>query len=452
MPSAAPAMGTSAPTIAAQLSPSGAATAAEAQAPMMTQASRTVPTTAQHANTALPYQSESDTDAQGTPSSANRDLTGFNKNPAQNNGMTPREKHRRDRGRDYCQSHKDSDSESSYSKRGRPRRRTQQVVTIKTKGYSGQDQSYNLDNFTEYLEQQDRYYQWTEQEYVEHALICLTGPALTCVSENVTPITNWEQLKKLLHATLEPDGSEITYLHQLNTMRLKKDESLSCYTDRIKRIGKLAYPDIKLIPREKMLVKVFTAGLNNSDVTKAIAFQQVRTLNDALRVAASDPAPAEANTGDAITAVKTALKKPTVQIAQVSSDQVDHLTGRLLDVLQAVGAREIDARQPRYRRDQTPPANRYYESREARDQTPPPRRYSYESREAAVSNPPTRQQYGERRSPGPSYNNRPRERSKSPAPGYTRYDSSQSPGRAYQNRPRSTSVDRRAVCYKCRML
>jgi hypothetical protein len=350
---------------------------------------------------------------------------------------------------------KDSDSYSdnySITSNQKPtKRQSGQRVQIKPKYYSGQNPSFNLEDFNEYLNQQNRYYDWSQMEFVEHALVCLTGPALNCVSENDLPITTWKQLRILLHKTLEPDGSEIKYLHQLKTMYLRKDESLSSYTDRIRRIGKLAYPDIELLPRENMLVTIFTTGLNITDVTKAIAFQQVQTLNEALRVAASDPTPVDIPSGDPPIAIKTALKKPTVQIAQVSDDQVDNLTDKISSiVMQAVGARESSAPQNRYRRDQTPPARQYYESREARDPTPPPRRYSYESREANISTPHNRQNYGEHRSPGPSYNNRSRERSQSPGPGYRGRDNNQSTRPAYKTRPRSTSVDRRAVCYKCR--
>jgi hypothetical protein len=202
-----------------------------------------------------------------------------------------------------AQFNNDNCSVSGAKKRTRSNSKSQ--VLIKSKNYSGQDQAFNLEDFTEYLEQQKRYYDWSDEEYVEHALICLTGAALNCVSENEEPVTTWTQLRKLLHDTLEPDGSEVKYLHQLKTLYLKKDESLSSYTDKIKRIGKLAYPGIQLVPREKMLIQVFTDGLRNPDVTKAIAFQQVRNLNHALRIAASDPNPINHPSGETPENIKT---------------------------------------------------------------------------------------------------------------------------------------------------
>jgi hypothetical protein len=125
--------------------------------------------------------------------------------------LTPRALCGRQRGRDHeSQTDADScsDTFSETSSARRRRRRKEDKVPLKSHVYSGQDQSFNLEDFTEYLSQHERYHGWTEKEFLEHALICLTGPVLTCVSENERRITNWKQLRQLLHDTLEPEGND----------------------------------------------------------------------------------------------------------------------------------------------------------------------------------------------------------------------------------------------------
>jgi hypothetical protein len=326
-------------------------------------------------------------------------------------------------------------------------------LPIKIKNYTGQDPSFNLEDFTRHLEQYERYYKWTNSNFVEHALVCLSGAALSCMKDHEEEITNWPQLKDLLQKNMEPEGYEIRYLGQLNNITLRKGENLSDYADRVKRLGKLAYPDIRPRPREKMLVKIFAAGIKNDDIRKAIAFQQIRTINDALRIAASDPDPeqdeGEGAAGNATPASRTALKKTTVHMAITPPpDPLAAITDGMSRILQAVSQpKEPETRQSRYRRDQTPPAPRYYDSREGRESTPPPYRHGYEKREAGFSRPQIRERYGNSRSPSHPYQ-RNREQSRSPAPYYRRAGDNQ-PRQSYHDRPRSRSADRTQTCFKC---
>jgi hypothetical protein len=302
--------------------------------------------------------------------------------------------------------------------------------------FTGQDSNFTLSDFEIYLDQQNVYQHWTENEKLEHAFVCLAGPALHCIADSGFHADSWESLKATLKTALEPEGSEAKYLDELNRLCMEPKDTLQVWSEKVRRLGKLAYPDIPEKPRESMLVKKFCDGLNNEHVTRAVAFQHVRTLQGALWVAASDPNPSKVSS----------LKKPTVNIAQTEVNDTDKIADKLSAiVLSAVEKTEQGEYRKRYRRDQTPPAKFNSPDRYSKSQ-------SYQKHDR-----PYNDRYDSSRETRYSNNGSYRDRSNSPGwqrkeatpNSYSTYGNSRSPAR-YQDRQRAVSSERETACYKCR--
>jgi hypothetical protein len=268
--------------------------------------------------------------------------------------------------------------------------------------------------------------------------MCLAGPALHCIAESGFNAETWHSLRETLKSALEPEGSEAKYLDELNRLSMDPKDTLQIWSEKVRRLGKLAYPDIPDKPREVMLVKKFCDGLGNEHVTRAVAFQHIRTLQAALWVAASDPSPNKV----------TNLKKPSVTIAQVEVNAVDKVADKLSAIiLGAVEKTEQSDYRGRYRRDQTPPA-KYNGSDHS---------YSKNTSSYQKYDRPYRERYDSGQNGRYSNNGSYRDRSSSPGwpkrettpERFSSYGNNRSPARN-QDRQRTRSSERETACYKCR--
>jgi hypothetical protein len=181
------------------------------------------------------------------------------------------------------------------------------------KEYSGEDPKLPLDSFIRHVEAQSDYHDWAPRQTARIAKVHLMGDALACVEDTTEPTVKWEELKKVLRQRFCPPGQEPVHRARLSTRMKKAEETLAQYAAELRKLGKLAYPELAAGARNSILADVFIRGQGNEKFKESAYLFEVGTLEKAVRLAQA------AETGEQASMLNSNPRKPVVRLLEPAS-------------------------------------------------------------------------------------------------------------------------------------
>ena len=154
------------------------------------------------------------------------------------------------------------------------------------KDFSGQDSTFTFEHFVHHVEALSAYNRWSEEDVAKIVEVHLIGEALDCVSDSPKDKNTWADLKDILHDHFRPEGREPLYRTQLYNRKCGKEETLAQYATALRQLTKLAFPGSNNNSQtQSILVDLFVKGQGSETFQELAYYQDIRTLNDALRLA-----------------------------------------------------------------------------------------------------------------------------------------------------------------------
>ena len=104
---------------------------------------------------------------------------------------------------------------------------------------------------------------------------------MVCLMEPV----NWADTKALLKSHFAPCGNEQTHRLWLNTMMIKRGESIAAFALCVRKTTSMAYPELSTECRDDMMVGAFIRGIDAPVVTRQVTALEMKEFNQVVQLA-----------------------------------------------------------------------------------------------------------------------------------------------------------------------
>ena len=155
---------------------------------------------------------------------------------------------------------------------------------IRLKEFTGEGK-YTYDHFVGMIEAQRIYMQWGSRETAQIVRMNLGGEAQIAIEELEVVPTRWAELKAALRQRFQPEGHECRYRTEVLSGKRKPDETLAQFVTELRRLGRLAFPELSLKGREDILRDIFLRGQGSATFREQTLIQELGTLTQVLQLA-----------------------------------------------------------------------------------------------------------------------------------------------------------------------
>lgn len=127
---------------------------------------------------------------------------------------------------------------------------------------------------------------WDSYEKAQQLMVSLKGSAQRVLSDlTLGQTADFWQLRTALMDKFQPPGREAQHRCEFKNRKLKPDENISEYGEKLKRLAALGYPSMSTDARETCIIDRFIDGLDDFETRKHVQFGHPNTLQQAINLA-----------------------------------------------------------------------------------------------------------------------------------------------------------------------
>ena len=144
------------------------------------------------------------------------------------------------------------------------------------------DGTSDFKDYILHFEQVAIWNKWIDIEKAQQLAMCLRGQAQNILSDlTLGQMNKYSEVRAAVERRLDPPGREAAYKRELRDKRLHQSESISQYGYSIRRLVRLAYPEMPRDARDVFATDHFIHGLSSYDMKKHVHFNHPKTLDEA---------------------------------------------------------------------------------------------------------------------------------------------------------------------------
>ncbi len=149
--------------------------------------------------------------------------------------------------------------------------------------------SCDWQDFIVHFEQVSAWNRWTNVEKAQQLTMCLRGTAQTLLSNlTIGQLNDFNAVKNALGQRFNQRGRNLAFRSEFRNRIQGKDESITEFGYKLRRLGLLAYPEASYTSLEPHLIDQFLNGLTSFNMRKHVSFSHPITLDDAMSHAVSN--------------------------------------------------------------------------------------------------------------------------------------------------------------------
>ncbi|VDI48927.1 Hypothetical predicted protein [Mytilus galloprovincialis] len=144
--------------------------------------------------------------------------------------------------------------------------------------------SVDWQDYIVHFEQTAQWNDWDDESKAQQLCMCLRGTAQKLLGDAKSNVlADYTSLKDMLSKRFAPKERITAYRCEFNSRIRRKSESIQDYGYALRRLVRLAYPDLE--KTEDLAIDQFIRGLGNFDVQKRVQFSHPTTLESAIALA-----------------------------------------------------------------------------------------------------------------------------------------------------------------------